>query len=76
METSETTEEVLLQPSGAHHCPGTWLLYTCPNTSIEWKLDRQHCDEKYWLCCLRKIYLPSGKGCMATSTDLKSDAEV
>lgn len=58
MEISETVEEVLLQPSGAHHRPETWLLYTYPNTSTDWKLDSQHCAENYWLCCLRKMYLP------------------
>lgn len=76
MEISEPVEEVLLQLSGAHHCPETWLLYTYPNTSTDWKLDSQHCAENYWLCCLRKMYLPSRKGCMAAFTDLKSDAEV
>jgi len=34
-----TTEEVVLQLSGAHHCPGTWLLHTYLNSSAEWKLD-------------------------------------
>ena len=76
MEISKTIEEVLLQLRGAHHCPGTWLLYTYPNISTEWKSDSQHCAEKYWLCCLRKMYLTSRKGCMTIFTDLESDAKV